>query len=447
MPAKSQSRVDPLDARTALRTDTSFLTGDLSVLRKLSAGTDATDFRHEAKLLLDEAQSPQADPLLLTRAGIAAYLTGRHQAADTLFGRCGNIPAAAYYRGLVLLSLGRVDDAEQAFEAAESAGFDRAEAVLKRAEAVRRQGQLDEAERIVRAMGKYAAGRAEYSFQMGCILADRSDMHGALEYFERAADIDPRHSATLFQLGNIAAGRGDESDAIRFYERALATPPFFLGAMLNLGLLYEDVEQYRAAAYCFRRVLDVEPNHARARLYLRDIEATDTMYYDEHLAKDNAKRAQLLSRPLSEFELSVRSRNCLQVMDLKTLGDLTRISEPELLAGKNFGETSLEELRDLLASQGLQIGESLNGGRRLAESPRLEPLHDPQEQERLGQPISQLQLSVRARKCMSRLGITTIGELLARTPDELLGSRNFGVTSLNEVRASLAEQNLRLRND
>lgn len=62
-------------------------------------------------------------------------------------------------------------------------------------------------------------------------------------------------------------------------------------------------------------------------------------------------------------------------------------------------------------------------------------------------PVTDLNLSVRARKCLSRLGITSLGELVSRTADELLGVRNFGVTSLNEIRAKLGEKNLKLRND
>jgi DNA-directed RNA polymerase subunit alpha len=48
---------------------------------------------------------------------------------------------------------------------------------------------------------------------------------------------------------------------------------------------------------------------------------------------------------------------------------------------------------------------------------------------------------------MTRLGIATVGELVQKTPDELLSTRNFGVTSLNELRSRLAEMNLKLRND
>ena len=59
------------------------------------------------------------------------------------------------------------------------------------------------------------------------------------------------------------------------------------------------------------------------------------------------------------------------------------------------------------------------------------------EQALLAKPVSELNLSVRARKCMIRLGINTIADLIRRTGDDLLECKNFGVTSLNEVREKL----------
>ena len=58
-----------------------------------------------------------------------------------------------------------------------------------------------------------------------------------------------------------------------------------------------------------------------------------------------------------------------------------------------------------------------------------------------------LNLTVRSRKCLSRLGIATVAELVAKSADELLTVRNFGVTSLNEIRAKLTEVGMALRND
>ena len=62
--------------------------------------------------------------------------------------------------------------------------------------------------------------------------------------------------------------------------------------------------------------------------------------------------------------------------------------------------------------------------------------------EGLSRPISELQLSLRGRKCMTQLGITTVGELIARTAADLLKSKNFGITCLNELREKLAKQGL-----
>ena len=60
---------------------------------------------------------------------------------------------------------------------------------------------------------------------MGCILSDRGDTYGAIEYFERAVDIDPRHSRALFRLAVENASRGNDAEAIRLYERSLSRPP------------------------------------------------------------------------------------------------------------------------------------------------------------------------------------------------------------------------------
>jgi DNA-directed RNA polymerase subunit alpha len=48
---------------------------------------------------------------------------------------------------------------------------------------------------------------------------------------------------------------------------------------------------------------------------------------------------------------------------------------------------------------------------------------------------------------MVRLGLNTVGELVRKSGDDLLECKNFGVTSLNEVREKLSAQGLRLRGD
>ena len=63
-----------------------------------------------------------------------------------------------------------------------------------------------------------------------------------------------------------------------------------------------------------------------------------------------------LSRPISDLELSVRARNCLDSADLHTLGDLVRMSEQEVMNLKNLGKTSLTEIKAKLEEHGLHLG-------------------------------------------------------------------------------------------
>lgn len=61
--------------------------------------------------------------------------------------------------------------------------------------------------------------------------------------------------------------------------------------------------------------------------------------------------------------------------------------------------------------------------------------------------ITELNLSVRSRKCTYKLEIHTISALIQRTAKDLLAVKNFGKTSLEEVRRKLAERGLKLKDD
>jgi DNA-directed RNA polymerase subunit alpha len=65
---------------------------------------------------------------------------------------------------------------------------------------------------------------------------------------------------------------------------------------------------------------------------------------------------KLLKMPVDELELSVRSYNCLMAANIKTIGDLVKRDEPEMLKFRNFGRKSLQELTKILEEKGLQFG-------------------------------------------------------------------------------------------
>ena len=67
-----------------------------------------------------------------------------------------------------------------------------------------------------------------------------------------------------------------------------------------------------------------------------------------------------LFRPVDELELSVRSANCLQNANIRYIGELVQKTEAEMLKTKNFGRKSLNEIKELLTSMGLELGATLD---------------------------------------------------------------------------------------
>ncbi len=64
----------------------------------------------------------------------------------------------------------------------------------------------------------------------------------------------------------------------------------------------------------------------------------------------------MVNKPISELELSVRSANCLEAANIKTIGDLIQKTEAQMLKYKNFGKKSLSEINAILTGMGLGLG-------------------------------------------------------------------------------------------
>jgi DNA-directed RNA polymerase subunit alpha len=390
--------------------------------------------------------SESLTPASATRLGVCYYLLGRFQRAIETLSNSDRGAVSYFYIGRSHFALGDYDQAVENYDIAATTGYNKGRCTLARVEAFRHKGDLPSALEALDTLDGAIMHEAEYAYQCGeTQLADKGPSSIVVEWFERAMRADDTHAGALFGMAKENDRRGNDDIAMDLYRRSAKHFPSHVGALLNLGLLYEDHGQYDRAQQCYRRVLEVYPNHKKAALYMKDACASDDELFDLEAEKAQDRMSQVLNIPVSDFELSVRSRNCLARMGVDTLGDLARSTEQELLGSKNFGETSLIEIRDMLTSKGLALGQLAHENRPEREVDRSSL--SPEEAAVYDRPISDLNLSVRARKCMVRLRMNTIGELLRKTPDELLESKNFGVTSLNEVREKLTTLGLKLRGD
>jgi len=277
--------------------------------------------------------------------------------------------------------------------------------------------------------------------------------------YEALLEADAGHFPARFRLARRADLHGNDEEAQKHYEALLEFRPIPTSALINLGVMYEDRNDFEKACGCYGAVLRRDPSNPLARLYFKDAHESLDMFYDEEQEKKEDRLMQVLRTPISDFELSVRARNCLQNMDIRTLGDLVSHSEPELLEFKNFGETSLNEIKRVLVAKGLRLGMRRDDGSFIIpEEFEAEPDFDPDrdlawlgelsddQREALELQISTLNLSVRCHRALvERLNLQRVADILRYTEEDLLSMPNFGITSLNELTSKLTELGLRLR--
>jgi len=274
---------------------------------------------------------------------------------------------------------------------------------------------------------------------------DAGDRPGAVAQLRKAVAADRSDDEAVFRLAFLLDLLGEEDEAIVLYELLSNRTPAPINALLNLAVLYEDRGDYAGSEKCLKQILDTNPNHLRARLYMKDVLASRDMFIDDEHDRDLAKRNAMLDIPVTDFDLSVRARNCLKKMNIRSLGDLLRVSEAELLAYKNFGESSLIEIKHMLTARGLRLGQRLEDQRRQSRRDIFESLKGSGKEAALNKSVADIDFSVRVRKALQLLGIQTMGDLVARTEAELMGVKNFGATSLVEVRERLTQYGLELR--
>lgn len=393
-------------------------------------------------------QQENLSPADHVRLGVCQYLVGQFRDAIETLKKGDGGALCHFYLGRAYFVRNMYPMAIESYKKAEKAGYNRDECRLVRAELYRYDNRAEDSLHELDQLSGAIEQTAEYLYQRGATVAMLGENPAeAIALYERAEQVDKYHPGALFGLAQEWERRGYDEKALEFYKRAVTHFPTNVGTLMNLGILYEDMEQYDQAIICYQRVLDSYPNVKRAQLFLKDACASNEMHFDEDAQRKQDRVNQVLNLPVSDFEMSVRSRNCLKSMGVNTLGDLCRHTEQELLNSKNFGETSLVEIREILSLKGLQLGQYATE-RHFVDAAALDGATMSQEEQAVMlRPVTDMNLSVRARKCMNRLGIATIGELVRLSAEELLGCKNFGVTSLKEIREKLVPFDITLRGE
>ena len=379
------------------------------------------------------------------RRSVLEWLAGDRDAARTAFRKRRQNPAAVFFLGMIAEENDDFEEALDSFKAAAKEFKGSASAAVGAVRVRRKMGVPEDALEDAKKLERPFPQSAEVYFEWGRCLEELGRIEEALDEYEKALSFDPEHAEARFRAAYNYDLRGEDEKAMDYYRRISSSEACYRNAMMNLGLLYEDAGDLDRAIGCFREVLRVEPNNGRARLYLVNSLSATEERVDEAERRERERLNQILKIPVTDFELSVRSRNCLARMEIQSLSDLVKRSESEMLAYKNFGETSLREVKAILSAKGLRLGMGKEEEQKRAQRERLRMSIVDGDNEVLMKDISELELSVRSRKCMSRLGCQTVGELITKSEADLLATKNFGQTSLTEVKQKLGELGLSLK--
>ncbi|MFW6189218.1 MAG: tetratricopeptide repeat protein [Planctomycetota bacterium] len=334
------------------------------------------------------------------KIGLLLFAMGEYERAAETLGRVSRRKTAAHLLGRAYLKTDREEEALELLERGRSDEQD-AETDLLELKAYCRLRRNEEAEETLERLRGQEPPAQILCYAEG-LVAEAAGRYGeGMEHYEQALEEEPEHAPSLFRLALNCDMNGDDERAIELYEKCVGLRPTFVGALINLGILYEDHGEYRDAIECYKRVLAIDPRHKQAQLYLKDAESSLTMYI-------NVSRSKRLRQMEELFGL------------------------PEGAPG---------------------AGELPGGGAAALGAPTPEAASqaatgtDPELQQKLNTAVEELNLSTRSRKCMERLDISTVGELIEHTAEELLTTPNFGSTSIEEVRSKLAEMDLSLKGE
>jgi DNA-directed RNA polymerase subunit alpha len=422
---------------------------DLPLLRSaLFEVNDATEKFKDALMAIREA-NPELKGTAALKVGMGRYMLCQFADALDVLSDATDNRDRRWVQGLCFQALGQYDRAAEEFTRAGEKGTEADLVELKQAEVAALAGDLAAAAKGVAKLEKSMGDTAMFFYARGLVSELEGLTESAADDYEKALELDEDCSEAMFRLAYFHDLHGDEDLARDLYLRCTSRAPVHANALLNLAVLYEDSGDYDRAIAAIRRVLANNTNHARAQMLLKDCQSSKEMFYDEDHARRQAFCNAVLDTPVTDFELSVRARNCLKKMNIRTLGDLVRTSESTLMSYKNFGETSLKEIKDMLAAKGLKLGQALDdasaelGTFTSARAPWSTPPADASD-EVLATPVTQVEFSIRVRRVLDTLHIQTLGDLASKTEVDLMSCSNFGQTSVNEVHAKLSEYGLKL---
>ena len=201
------------------------------------------------------------------------------------------------------------------------------------------QGQYSKAlDHIKKAIDK-SGQNADYVSTKGVFLHKMNDISGAIEAYQDAIEINPKHSFAHFNLGLILMKTGRVTEAITCWEAVVKINPRDVDAIFNIAVALAQVGRRREAIPFFEQVLQLKPDHVQAHQNLGIIYRDESQFAK---AKHHLMKLRELDSTYSEVVDSEISKcNEQEFLNQVTCDNLVRIAEEFLnIGGQNKNKAS-----------------------------------------------------------------------------------------------------------
>ena len=184
---------------------------------------------------------------------------------------------ALFAIGLAQAALAATEDACASFDAARNTGYPAGACLAAKANTLRAAAKLEEAADALSTATEEEKASPDFLASQGALAVERGDSNTpTLEILEKAVEADSGQPLALFCLGVLHDRLGNDDEAIDCYQRSLQRYPATVGALMNLGLLYEDRDDFLKAQQCYRRILDGLPLDAPGPVSYTHLRAHET---------------------------------------------------------------------------------------------------------------------------------------------------------------------------
>lgn len=420
---------------TALETEDAEL-GHFSQLRK--EVHTYIELRRELERILDNfstiSRKLSSESKAETRRGAALWLLGKVEDAIKVLEACRVTKERSFFLGISYLDIGKISLAHDLLKEAYLSDSSDFQILSHYCEAKIKLRNFEEAKGLLERMGKKYQGEPDFHYLEGLFEDMQNNVDKACVAYEQALELDNAHSKSLFRLAYNLDIAGEDKKAMEHYKQLREIRPINVNTMINLGVFYEDNNEYEKAVDCYNAILDYYPDHLRARLYLTDAQASLDMYYDEELARRRDRLEGAMKLPISDLDFPNRVKASLSRVGATTLGELVKKTEQELLELPSMGPAALKEINEVLRLKGLSLATRKEDENAVAE-------------DAFTKPITDFEWQSRVKDIFDKMKIQTIGDLLKYTEKDLLKNRNLGLTSIKATREVLASMNLALKKE